>query len=275
MSTQIFSGRTFFITGASRGIGRSIALKAAENGANVVIAAKTDKPHPKLSGTIFSVAEEVEKLGGKALPVVVDVRDDNSIDEAVSRAVEKFGGIDVLVNNASAIILKDIEQSQMKHVDLMLDVNSRGSYSCIRACAPYLKKSPQAHIITMSPPINLNPKWLGISPAYALSKYGMTLVTLGAAAEMENVQANTLWPQTLIGTAAIEHNFPERYPYTRSTDIVADAVYELICTMPKSTTGQSLTDEEILRQCGYDNFEIYRTNSGAEPAIDLFLDPEV
>ena len=247
---------------------------AAKQGANIVIAAKTDTPHEKLSGTIHTVAKEVEECGGKALPVVVDVRDDTAIDNAVAQAVEKFGGIDVLINNASAIILKNVENIEMKHYDLMMDVNARGTYSGIRACLPWLKKSDSAHIITLSPPINLNPQWLGISPAYAMSKYGMTLVTLGAAAELRScgVQANTIWPQTLIGTAAIEYNFPEQYPFTRKPQIVADAVEALITKLPKDTTGQAFVDEEILKQCGIMDFEQYRTNAENKPATDLFLD---
>jgi citronellol/citronellal dehydrogenase len=265
--------KTIFITGASRGIGRAIALKCAQQGANIVIAAKSDKPHPTLSGTIHSVAAEVEAAGGKALALLVDVRDEDAIAQAAEKAADHFGGIDVVINNASAIKLKPSEDVSGKDFDLMQNVNSRGTFFTVKACLPYLKASNSAHVITLSPPLNTNPKWLGASPAYMLSKYGMTLVTLGFAEEFkaQNIHCNTIWPQTLIATAAIKVNFPQVYVYALQPSIVADAVHALI-TEDHPLSGHSFTDQEILRAAGIDDFTTYRVNPDIEPQIDMFLD---
>lgn len=265
--------KTIFITGASRGIGRAIASKCAQHGANIVIAAKSDAPHPTLSGTIHSVAEEVEAAGGKALALVVDVRDEDAIAQAAEQAAEHFGGIDIVINNASAIKLKSSEDVSGKDYDLMQSVNSRGTFFTVKACLPYLKASNCAHVITLSPPINTNPKWLGASPAYMLSKYGMTLVTLGFAEEFkaQNIHCNTIWPQTLVATDAIKVNFPQVYDYAMQPSIVADAVHALI-SEDHPLSGHSFTDQEILRAAGIDDFTPYRVNPEVEPQIDMFLD---
>ncbi|MCS5596860.1 MAG: NAD(P)-dependent oxidoreductase [Alphaproteobacteria bacterium] len=265
--------RTIFITGASRGIGRAIALKCAADGANIVIAAKSAEPRPDIEGTIHSVAEEVEAAGGKALALEVDVRDEAAILAAAEKAANHFGGIDVVINNASAIKLKPSADVSGKDFDLMLDVNARGTFFTVQACLPYLKASDHAHVITLSPPINMNPKWLGAGPAYMLSKYGMTLLTLGFAAEFKahNIHCNTIWPQTLIATAAIKVNFPQMYDQALKPEIVADATYALL-SEDHPLTGHSFTDQEILRAAGVDNFDQYHVNPDVEPQIDFFLD---
>lgn len=265
--------RTIFITGAGRGIGRAIALKCAADGANIVIAAKSAEPRPGLEGTIHSVAEEVEAAGGKALPLEVDVRDEAAILAAAEKAANHFGGIDVVINNASAIKLKSSADVSGKDFDLMLDVNARGTFFTVQACLPYLKASDHAHVITLSPPINMNPKWLGAGPAYMLSKYGMTLLTLGFAAEFKahNIHCNTIWPQTLIATAAIKVNFPQMYDQALKPEIVADATYALL-SEDHPLTGHSFTDQEILRAAGVDNFDQYHVSPDVEPQIDFFLD---
>ena len=266
--------KVVFITGASRGIGREIALKFAGEGAAVVVAAKSDEPHPTLEGTIHTVAEEVEQAGGKALAIKVDVRDEDNVQAAVEQAVSTFGGIDVLINNASAIHMMPTDQTPLKRYDLMLDVNARGTFLCTKVCAPHLKKSEIGHIVTLSPPVNMDSKWLGMSPAYALSKYGMSILTLGFAKEFggEGVKANTLWPATMIDTDAIRVNFPEMAEKTRTPAIVADAVHALVAKLAPAPSGQSFTDEEILKQVGIDDFSSYALNADKEPIEDIFLD---
>lgn len=265
--------KTIFITGASRGIGRAIALKCAAEGANIVIAAKSAQPHPTLKGTIHSVAEEIEQLGGKALPLEVDVRDFDKIKEAAEHAAKTFGGIDAVINNASAIKLKPSEITEPKDFDLMQSVNSRGSFMTVKACLPYLKKADGAHVITLSPPINMNPKWLGAGPAYMLSKYGMTLVTLGFAEEFkdEKIYCNTLWPETLIATDAIKVNFPTMYDFSMKPEIVADASYTIL-TQANPISGQSLIDQDVLKTAGVTDFTPYRVHPDKEPQKDMFLD---
>jgi citronellol/citronellal dehydrogenase len=265
--------KTIFITGGSRGIGRAIALKCAEAGANIVIAAKSSEPHPTLKGTIHSVAEEVEALGGKALALKLDVRDETAVNASVATAAQHFGGIDVLVNNASAIKLRPTENTEIQDFDLMQSVNSRGVFLAVKACIPYLEKAQNAHVITLSPPLNLNPKWLGASPAYMLSKYGMTLLTLGFAEEYKdaNICCNALWPQTLIATDAIKVNFPAVYDFSMKPIIVADAAFELL-TQENPPTGQSLIDQDILKAAGQADFTAYRVEPDSEPHIDMFLD---
>src|SRR3989338_7776174 len=203
--------KTLLITGASRGIGREIALRCAQDGANIVIAAKSDVPHPKLAGTIYTVAEEVEKLGGKALALKLDVREDANIQAVVQQAAQHFGGIDILINNASAISLTDTAHTPMKRFDLMMQVNMRGTYACAQACLPHLMKSANPHILTLSPPLNMNPKWFAPHLAYTMSKYGMSMCTLGMAEEFKalGIAVNSLWPRTLIATDAISANLPK------------------------------------------------------------------
>lgn len=267
--------RVLFITGASRGIGRAIALKfAAEEQACIVIAAKTSDPHPTLEGTIHTVAEEVEKLGGSALPIVVDVRDETQIINAIEQTITTFGQLDVLINNASAISLTDTVHTPMKKYDLMQAVNVRATFACSQAAIPFLKQSQNGHILTLSPPLNLDPKWLAPHLAYTMSKYGMSMCTLGLAKELEsdNVSVNSLWPRTSIATDAIRVNFPEQvYKMSRKPDIVADAAYWILNQPPKKLTGQLLVDEDVLRKSGINDFSVYAIDPSVEPFQDLFL----
>jgi citronellol/citronellal dehydrogenase len=265
--------KTIFITGGSRGIGRAIALKCAKAGANIVIAAKSSDPHPTLKGTIHSVAAEVEAHGGKALALQLDVRDEAAVNAAIETAAQHFGGIDGLINNASALKLKPTARTAAKDYDLMQSINARGVFLSVKACMPYLTKAENAHVITMSPPLNLNPKWLGACPTYMLSKYGMTLLTLGFAEEYkdDNVRCNTLWPQTLIATDAVKVNFLSVYDFCMKPAIVADAAFELL-TQENAPTGQSLIDQDILTAAGHTDFKAYRVDPDTEPHIDMFLD---
>lgn len=267
--------KTVFITGASRGIGREIALTFAKAGANIVIAAKSTEPHPKLVGTIYSVRDEIEALGKQALAIALDVRNEAAVDEAMHEAVDKFGGLDILVNNASAINLTPTLQTEMRRYDLMQSVNVRATFSCSRAAIPYLKKSTNPHIITLSPPINLNPKWLKNHLAYTISKYGMSLCTIGLAEEFkqDGIAVNSLWPKTLIRTAAIENLFPkELIAKCRKPAIVADAALCVVSQPSRSFTGQCLIDEDVLRQSGVKNFDQYGFEPGQSLMTDLFLE---
>ncbi len=268
------SDNVVFITGASRGIGRAIALKLAGEGAAVVIAAKSDSPHATLEGTIHSVAAEVEEAGGKALAVRLDVREQESVDGAIAATLEKFGRIDALINNASAIHLMPTDQTPLKKYDLMMEVNARGTFACAQACAPHLAKSDLGHILTLSPPVNMGSKWIGMSPAYALSKYGMSILTLGFAMEFaeQGIKANTLWPATMIDTDAIRVNFPQIAAMTRSPAIVADAVHAILARLDPAPTGQNFTDEDVLKMVGIADFSAYALSSDQEPAVDIFLD---
>ena len=271
-------GRTLFITGGSRGIGLAIALRAARDGANVALLAKTAEPHPKLPGTIYTAAEEIEAAGGTALPIVGDVRDADSVAGAVEQAAERFGGIDALVNNASAISLTPIEQTEPKRYDLMQSINVRGTFLAIRACIPHLKRSDNGHILSLSPPVNLDPAWLGAHAAYTLSKYGMSLLTLGAAQELREVgvAANTLWPRTIIATAAVQNLLggDEAMSRARTPQIYADSAYQVLIQPAREYTGQSLIDDEVLAAAGVTDLEPYRAGPGDGELIgDLFVDP--
>ena len=267
-------GKTLFITGASRGIGRAIALRAAQDGANIVLAAKTSEPHPKLAGTIHSVATEIEKAGGKALPLQVDVREDTQIFDAVNKAVETFGGIDILVNNASAISLSNTQTTPPKRFDLMLNINTRGSYACAYACIPHLKNSTNPHILTLSPPINLKPKWFKQQTAYTISKYAMSMVTLGLAAELAEfgIAANSLWPRTTIATAAVETFFAGAIKSSRTAYIMADAAYVILTKQSRECSGNFFIDEAVLRAEGVSDFDRYAVTPGGPLMTDLFLD---
>ncbi len=271
------AGKTIIVTGASRGIGREIALKCAADGANIVIAAKSAEPHPKLPGTIFTVAEEVEQAGGKALAFQVDVREESIVESMCAKAAETFGGIDALINNAGAIALTDVESTTMKRADLMHQVNARAAYLCAKAALPYLKKSSHAHIINMSPPITLEPHWLANHVAYTISKYGMSLAAIGMAEEFKNIpiSVNALWPKTAIATAAINMLLGETgMKQSRTPAIVADAAHALLCTPPGKVTGQLLLDEDILRdECGITDFKHYRVDPDVEPLPDLYVKP--
>lgn len=268
-------GKTVFITGGSRGIGRAIALKLAASGANIVIAAKSVTEDPRLGGTIHSVAEEVEKAGGKALAVQVDIRKEEQVAAAVQQAAERFGGIDILINNASAIQLSGTLETEIRRFDLMHDVNVRGTFLVTRQCIPFLKKSSNAHILTLSPPVNLHTKWLAPHVAYTLSKYNMSMMTLAWAAEFkkDNIASNTLWPRTTIATAAVKNLLggDALVRQSRTTDIVADAAYYIVTKEGLQYTGNNFIDEEVLTAEGITDFSGYAVDPSAGLFPDLFL----
>ncbi|NVB38925.1 NAD(P)-dependent oxidoreductase [Pseudenhygromyxa sp. WMMC2535] len=267
--------KTLFITGASRGIGKAIALRAARDGAKIVIAAKTAEPHPKLEGTIYTAAEEIEKAGGEALPVIVDVRSEEQVQAAVAKAVETFGGLDILVNNASAIMLTGTLHTPMKRYDLMNQVNARGTFLCSQACLPQLLKAENPHILNISPPLNLNPRWFKDHVAYTMAKYGMSMCVLGMAEEFraKGVGVNALWPRTAIATAAINMiGGDAMMKRSRTVDIMSDAAYEVLTRDAKSCTGNFFIDDEILREAGVEDFSRYAIDPNFELAPDFFLD---
>lgn len=274
--TGTLQGRTVFITGASRGIGREIALRAARDGANVVIAAKSAEPHPKLPGTIHSVAQEVEAAGGKALPVQLDVRDDDMIAVAMEQAANRFGGIDVVVNNAGAIRLDPAEKIEMKRFDLIFQINTRAVLAVTKAALPYLTKSEHAHVLSLSPPINLDRKWLGSYIPYTTTKYAMTLLSLGMAEEFRDrrIGVNTLWPRTTIATAAVEFEVGAEYiARSRTPAIMAEAAHAILASDPSEMTGQTLLDEEILRERGQAEFDQYLNDpTCTQLMMDLYVD---
>jgi len=267
--------KTLFITGASRGIGREIALKAASDGANIVITAKTATPHPKLKGTIHSVADEVIAAGGQAMPIQLDVRDENAISKAVEDAVKHFGRLDILVNNASAISLTPTLETPMKRFDLMHSVNVRATFACAQACLPHLLKADNPHILTLSPPLNMHPRWFKDHLAYTMSKYGMSMCTLGLAEEWRDkgIRVNSLWPKTTIATDAIAVHFPEAiFKASRKPNIVADAAYYILTDENIENTGNVYIDEDILREHGITNFDNYAITPGIQPFPDLYLE---
>ncbi len=268
------AGRTLFITGASRGIGKAIALRAAQDGANIVIAAKTSTPHPKLEGTIHTAAAELEAAGGQALPVVVDVRDEASIQAAVDAAVARFGGIDILVNNASAIALTNTLGTSSKRYDLMHQVNSRGTWLTSKLCLPQLLKSDHAHILNISPPLNMDPRWFGPHVAYTMAKYGMSMCVLGMAEEFQGkVGVNALWPRTTIATAAVA-NMPGGellVQMSRRPAIMADAAHVMLRQDPRTSTGRFAIDDAVLADAGVTDFAPYAVTPGGELAPDFFL----
>jgi len=269
------NGKTLFISGASRGIGLAIALRAARDGANVVIAAKTPEPDPRLPGTIHTAAAEVEAAGGRALALQVDIRDENAVQAAVARAAEHFGGIDILVNNASAISLTRTPDTPLKRYDLMMDINVRGSFVCAQACLPHLKKARNPHILSLSPPLNLDPKWLGVHAAYTTSKYAMSLIALGLAEELKAdvIAVNTLWPQTIIATSALNVAQVGLGEMGRKPEIMTDAAWHILTADARALTGRSLIDEAVLRDAGVTDFSRYLVKEGVTPILDLFLDP--
>lgn len=272
MST--LKGKTLFISGASRGIGLAIALRAARDGANIVIAAKSNVANPKLPGTIHSAAREIEAAGGQALPLKVDVREESEVLAAVESASKHFGGIDILINNASAIWLAGTAETPMKRYDLMQGVNTRGTYLCSQACLPFFKKSQNPHILTLSPPIDLNPRWFKQHTAYTISKYGMSMCVLGMSAEFakEGIAVNALWPRTVIATAALAMLDGEvSVQNCRKPEIVADAAHIILTTDSRTLTGQFLIDENVLREKGIDNFDRYAVQPGNTLLPDLFL----
>jgi citronellol/citronellal dehydrogenase len=267
--------KTVFITGASRGIGKAIALRLAEEGANIVIAAKSIQEDVRLGGTIFSAANEVEKAGGKALAVQVDIRDEAQIVSAIEKTIQIFGGIDIIINNASAIQLNNTEQLNAKHLDLMLDINIRGSFLVTKHCIQHLKKAENAHILTLSPPINLNKKWLQQHIGYTISKYSMSMMALGWAGEFKkhNIASNTLWPATTIATAAVKNLLGGEalMNMSRTPQIVADAAYIILNKKAAECTGNNFIDEEVLQQEGITDFTKYAVTPGSKLYPDLFL----
>lgn len=266
--------KTIFITGSTRGIGREIALRCARDGANVVITGKTVEAHAKLPGTIQSVAAEVERAGGHALAIQLDVRDEAAIQAAVEQAAQQFGGIDVLVNNASAISLTKTPDTPAKRLDLMWDVNMRATFLASQACLPHLQKSDNPHILTMSPPLNMEAKWFAPHVAYSISKYGMSLCAHGMAQEFaaDGIAVNCLWPRTVIATAAIEFNFPKHLMRaSRFPAIVADAAYHILTRNSRECTGNFFVDEEVLRAAGVEDFGKYAVEPGVPLVDDFFL----
>ncbi|MCA0994099.1 SDR family oxidoreductase [Alloyangia pacifica] len=270
-------GKTLFISGGSRGIGRAIALRAARDGANVVLAAKTVTPHPRLPGTIEDAAAEVEAQGGRALPLQLDIRDDAAVTDAVRKAAEHFGGIDIVVNNASAISLTPTAETEMKRFDLMMSVNMRGTFAVTRACLPALKQAQNPHILTLSPPPSLDPAWYGPHVAYTISKMGMSLCVLGWAEEFRplGIAANALWPRTVIDTAALAMLGGAVQPKNcRTPQIVADAAHAILTRPAKSCSGNFFIDEEVLREEGTADFSGYAVDPGEPLLPDLFVTPE-
>ncbi len=266
-------GKTLFISGASRGIGLAIALRAARDGANIVIAAKSNVPNPKLPGTIHTAAAEIEAAGGKALALKVDIRDESQVMDAVAQAVAHFGGIDILVNNASAISLTGTLETPMKRFDLMFGVNVRGTYLCSQACLPHLLKADNPHILTLSPPLNMDPNWFAPHVAYTMAKYGMSQCVLGMAAEFadRDVAVNALWPATVIKTAALAMIPGVDGDACRTPEIMADAAHAVLTTPSRERTGGFLLDEEVLRGIGVTDFSHYAVKPGAQLLPDLFL----
>lgn len=269
-------GKTLLITGASRGIGAAIALRAAQDHANVVIAAKSDRPHPKLPGTIHSVAEAVEKAGGQALALRVDIRDADAVETAVTSTVERFGGIDILVNNASAIWLSPTTETPIKRLDLMWEVNARGTFICSRSCIPWLEKADNPHILTLSPPPLLKEEWFKDHVAYTLSKYAMSLYAFGMAAELRDagIAVNTLWPRTVIATAALNMLGGQvNEAQCRKPEIVADAAHYVLTQPARQCTGHHFIDEDVLRSAGITDLERYAVRPGVALLADLFTEP--
>lgn len=271
-----FTGKTVLITGASRGIGKAIALRLAREGANVVVAAKSVEENPKLGGTIFSAAQEIEAAGGQALAVACDIRFDEQIAQVVDQAIARFGGLDMLVNNASAISLTTTEQTEPKRFDLMHDVNVRGTFMVTRACIPHLRKSSNPHILTLSPPLNLNPTWFEKHVAYTLSKYNMSMMTMGWAQELakDRIAANALWPRTTIDTAAVRNLLGGQalVNMSRKPDIIADAAYYILRRASAQCTGNLFVDEQVLAEEGITDLSNYSVIPGAPLYTDLFLD---
>jgi len=273
---MLYQNKSVLITGGSRGIGKAIALRLAAEGANVAIAAKTVDPHPKLEGTIYSAAEEIDKAGpGKVLPLQADIRSEENIAQIVKQTVEAFGGIDILVNNASAINLSSTEMIEPKRFDLMHDINVRGTFFMSQACIPYLKNSDNAHILNISPPINMDRKWFPKHLAYTMSKYGMSMIVIGLSGELKKykIAVNALWPKTTIATAAIQNlpNGADLLKHSRTADIVSEAAAHILQQPSVGCTGNFFIDEEVLRQKGVTDFDQYVLTPPANLTPDLFL----
>jgi len=275
MAAQGFSGKTMFISGASRGIGLAIAKRVAADGANIALVAKTAEPHPKLPGTIYTAAKEIEQAGGNALPIVGDVRDGDSVAAAVAAAVEQFGGIDMCVNNASAINLGSIEEVPLKRFDLMNGIEVRGTYAVTQACLPHMKGRENPHVLTLSPPIRLEPKWLRPT-GYMMAKFGMTLCALGVAEEMRQhgIASNTLWPRTAIATAAVQNLLggDEMMARSRKPEVYADAAYAVLSRPAREFTGNTLLCEDVLLDSGVSDLSVYDCVPGTELGVDFWVD---
>ena len=275
MNETPLKDRVVLMSGGSRGIGLAIAKRIAADGAKIAILAKTAEPHPKLPGTIFTAAAEIEDAGGEALPIVGDVRLDEHVSKAVAQTVEKFGGIDIVVNNASAINLSPIGSLEPKRYDLMLEINTRGTYLLTRAALPHLRESDHAHVLTLSPPLSADPKWLRGHAAYTVSKMGMTMLTLGLAADEAEagIGANCLWPRTIIATAAVQNLLggDAAMAAARTPQIYADAAYEILRRDPRECSGNAFIDDEVLAEAGVTDLSVYKAAEG-ELALDLFVD---
>lgn len=270
-------GKTLFITGASRGIGQAIAMRAAQDGANIIIAAKTAEPHPKLPGTIYTAAAEIEAAGGKALPLVVDIRFEDQVEAAIKRGVDHFGGIDILVNNASAISLTGTLATPPKRYDLMHQINARGTYICSHFAIPYLKTAVNPHILNLSPPLNMNPKWFQNHVAYTMAKYGMSMCVLGMAPELaaDGIAVNALWPRTAIATAAMNMiTGPAGLAACRKPEIMADAAHEILTRPSRACTGNFFIDDEVLAELGITDLSGYAVDPTKTLLPDFFLDDE-
>jgi citronellol/citronellal dehydrogenase len=272
-------GKTLFITGASRGIGLAIALRAARDGANIAVAAKTAEPHPKLAGTIYTAAKEIEQAGGKALPLVVDVRDETIVKDALDKTAHMFGGIDIVVNNASAIQLTGVIETDMRRFDLMHQINARGTFVVSKWAIPYLEKASNPHILMISPPLDMKEKWFAPHTAYSMAKFGMSLVVLGLAGELrpKGIAVNALWPRTIIATAAIKNLLggEKRMRQARKPDIMADAAYAVLTSPSRGFTGHFLIDDTFLAERGVSDFEHYRVDRTEPLARDFFLPDDV
>jgi citronellol/citronellal dehydrogenase len=270
------SGRTILMSGGSRGIGLAIAVRAARDGARVALIAKTAEPHPKLPGTIYTAAEEIEAAGGEALPIVGDIRDADAVEAAVAQTVERFGGIDIVVNNASAINLAPMRDLPVKRFDLMQQINSRGTFVVTRAALPHLRESSHAHVLTLSPPLSADPRWLAAHSAYTLSKMGMTMITLGLAADEAEagIGANCLWPRTIIATAAVQNLLggDEAMRRARTPDIVADAARAILLRDPRACTGNAFIDDEVLAEAGVTDLDRYAARADTDLSLDIFVD---
>lgn len=272
MST--LAGKTLFITGASRGIGLAIALRAARDGAHIVVTGKTTEPHPRLPGTIYTAAREIEAAGGHALPIAMDVRFDDQVQAAVEQTVRQFGGVDILVNNASAISLTGTLQTAMKRYDLMMGVNVRGTYLCSQTCLPHLAKAANPHILNLAPPLDLRLKWFAPHLAYTMSKYGMSLCVLGMAEELrkQGIAVNALWPRTIIATAALQVIPGAEAQRGRTPQIVADAAWHILTRDSRSTTGNFFLDDEVLAAAGVTDLSRYAVSPGTQLKNDIFVD---
>ncbi len=269
------AGKTLFITGASRGIGLAIALRAARDGARIAIAAKTATPHPKLAGTIYTAAEAIERAGGEALPLVVDVRDEAAVRDGLEQTAARFGGIDVVVNNASAIALTSVADTDMKRFDLMHQINARGTFLVSKYALPYLEKAANPHILTISPPLDMQEKWFAPHTAYSMAKFGMSLVVLGLAGELreKGIAVNALWPRTVIATAAVQNVLggDALMRRARKPEIMADAAYAILTTPARDLTGRFLIDDTLLAERGVSDFEHYRVDPSQKLAQDFFV----